>query len=266
MYQARQLLLCIAKLCHRQILPNPYPESPMKRLTLLTVALLAATSAQAQTTLLSDSFDTENGGNSASNFTGFANWNVTGGTVDIIRGGTNGIFCFGGGGSCVDIDGSSSQGGTLTTKTAFSFSAGERVVITFMASGSQRTTASDLLQLNLNFSTPTTFASYAANLAGVISGGGPTAVGNTFSTGRNLPGDTAFGMWSFEFLASNAGTFTFALSTTSADNIGPVIDDVRIVRFDGTNPSVVPEPSTYALMITGLTLLGAAARRKRNAA
>ena len=235
----------------------------MKRTAIFTAAaFLACSNVQAQTLLIHDGFTPENGGASALNYASFANWNVSG-VVDLIRSGDFGITCVAGTGSCVDIDGSQNTGGALTSKTAFSFSAGDRVVVSFMASGSQRTTATDVLRMSLNFSAPTTFSSYTSTIAGVTtSSGAPTFVNTGWSASATLAPTDAFSMWTLDFTAANAGTFVLILDTTSNDNVGPIVDDIAVRRFDAQT-NVVPEPATWTLMLSGLGILGVAARRRR---
>lgn len=75
------------------------------------------TMAYADVILLEDSFDYENNGRSELNYSGFENWIVTRGTVDLIGNGTYDFYP--GNGLYVDLDGSSHQGGKLESKTSF---------------------------------------------------------------------------------------------------------------------------------------------------
>jgi hypothetical protein len=68
-----------------------------------------------------DSFDTETGsgqgasGQSKVNYTAFAQWTVSDGSVDLIAQSDFGIDCFGGSGKCVDLDGGTNDAGVLTS-------------------------------------------------------------------------------------------------------------------------------------------------------
>lgn len=224
----------------------------MKRfLSVFAIAALSAASAQAQTTtLLNDNFNSEFGGLSKLNYTGFANWDVTG-QVDLVKGGDYSITC---GGSCIDLDGSSGPG-ALRTKIAYSFAAGDVMKISFDVGGSQRVSgASDNFTFGMVFGTVTNIAGCSSVLLGCVSGSGISA----FSSGSTINSAAVFSTRSLEFTAGTAGTVTYSFGTTSADNIGPLLDNVLITRT-----STVPEPSTWALMIAGLGALGVAAKRRR---
>jgi hypothetical protein len=89
--------------------------------------------------LLQDNFNSENGGVGTLNYSGFANWNVTGGTVDLIG---NGFFDFyPGNGLYVDLDGSTFQPGLLSSKLIFPPGT---YLLQFDLGGSQRGTAENV--------------------------------------------------------------------------------------------------------------------------
>ncbi len=224
------------------------------RKLLASVALAAALSSGAAkaSVVLSDNFDGEHGGTSALNYAGFANWDVTG-KVDLVRQADYGINCVTG--SCVDLDGTTGPG-KITTKSSYSFNVGDTVTLTWALSGNQRGGGAD------NF------------LAGFVFGGATqtdnvTFFGTNFGSfnGSSLNG-TLLGVassyaWttsSFSFVAGSAGTLKAYLGTESADNVGPVVDNVSLSITGG-----VPEPATWAMMILGFGFAGAALRRRRAA-
>jgi hypothetical protein len=89
----------------------------------LALAFGAVDRAQAAT-LFSDTFNTENGGianNGTLSYTGFANWDVTGGNVDLI--GTNSFDLYPGNGLYVDLNGVTQ--GAITTKQSYSITDGD---------------------------------------------------------------------------------------------------------------------------------------------
>ncbi len=92
------------------------PNSAMTAcLTFALVVLLAAPASA--TTKLNDKFDNENGGVAQLNYAAFRHFNVTSGEVDLIGNGTNDLYP--GHGLYVDMCGSGSACGTMTTKAMF---------------------------------------------------------------------------------------------------------------------------------------------------
>src|SRR5678816_2126767 len=87
----------------------------MKRLVLTWGVLAFAMMGQLKATIIfSDNFNAENGGVGVFNYNSFANWSVSGGTVDLI--GSPGFFdFFPQNGLYVDLDGTSFMAGTLTS-------------------------------------------------------------------------------------------------------------------------------------------------------
>lgn len=221
----------------------------------LAAAALFASSAFAGV-VLTDNFDAENGGATALNYTGFAKWTVLGGQrVDLIHDGDHGTS---GSGSYVDLDGTSGPG-QIYTKQVFAFDAGDLITINFDLSGSQRAASLDsfyagLFDLNVagNGRTNTSVSLdgvpfFPADVSGV------QALGGAFS----LPGTTQWSHGQVRFNVANAGNGVFYFGTFSADNVGPLLDNVSI------SIGSVPEPSTWALAIGGFGLTGAALRRRR---
>lgn len=232
----------------------------MKKLALLGLAVaIASSTATAQTTVLSDNFNNENGGSSALNYNSFANWSVAG-NVDLVKSGDFGIQCMSGLGSCVDLQGSNNGPFGRLTSNDIAFGAGDRVRITFYLSGSQRSTATDEFGFGVAFSASSYIGNftyfggwgYSNNPLMYPGGGGPSAL---YQVAGAMPW-TQFG---FEFDASQGGTARYNLQSVGTDNIGPMLDNVLIERF-----TPVPEPTTWAMMIGGLSVIGMAARRRRH--
>jgi hypothetical protein len=192
-------------------------------------ALALSTSAYAGG--FTENFDAENGGETALNYTGFTNFIVPAGfNVDLVKSGDWGITCSG---SCVDLDGSAGPGALQSN--IFDYLAGDLIKLSFDFGGSQRILGG-LDELFVEIAT--------------------SSEGN-FATGFVVPSEAEFFNFSYSFVAVSAGTVQFALSTTSKNRIGPLIDNVSL------SISAVPEPTSWAMMIGGFALAGAAMRRRR---
>jgi hypothetical protein len=212
-------------------------------LALTFTVLLAAGPAVADTILFSDSFTTENSGNSAQNYTAFANWNITNGTVDLLSGGALnlGLLCTGAGGDgvCVDLDGSTFDAGIMTTKTSFSFLAGQTYDLKFDLAGSQR---GDINTVQIEIEN----VPLSSTLITVQSA-------DPFST-RTItvtPLINAMGTISFE-------NVTGSINNPNGDNEGALLDNVVLSQHAD---QVVPEPAGISLLATGLIALFAFRRR-----
>jgi hypothetical protein len=212
-----------------------------------------ATSAGAVDYLF-DNFNAETpqppGSTSELNYNHFANFFVYDGTVDLVSAGGYGIDT--GNGYFVDLDGSTMNGGTIETINHFNFSAGDRVRLSFDVSGNQRDTGGqdDNLFAGFRFFTPVTYSK--VQLTGFDSIQTPAPILEGVKT--LVPMTQPWTTYSISFTAQNAGTFSALIGTGSADNIGPLIDNVRVSAF-------VPEPSSWTLMILGMGAAGAMLRR-----
>lgn len=231
------------------------------RLTSSLVALgaLAFAAPASASVVFTDTFDAENGGNSALNYSGFANFSVTG-NVDLVKSGNFGITCSG---SCVDLDGSSGPG-RITSLQSFAFAAGDVVRYTISMSGNQRNGSSDGFYLGFDFGGSTSLLNYGYNFANL--GGTDQIVLSTvtpaISTSYTIAGNEGFGNYSLFFTAGSAGTLQFYVGTNSADNIGPLADSVKLT----IDAAAVPEPAAWAMMLAGFGLVGAAMRRREKVA
>lgn len=210
------------------------------RKMLLALAASAALTAPAHAAIkFSDGFEGETSATTALNYTNFQNWDVTDGTVDLVRQPDFGISCANGN-FCVDVNGSTGNPGVFMTKDAFTFNADDIVTVTFNVSGSQRS-GLDGLTIGLQLVDPFDF----------------TLLSDTIL----LNWDAGFGQATVgpAQLAGLSGAFKlfFAGTDPDPDNIGLVIDDVSL------DISAVPEPASWAMMIAGFGLVGSALRTNR---
>lgn len=238
----------------------------MKTLLLAAAsAMIVATPAFAQSSIF-DNFDGENGGATALNYTNFANFNVAPGTVDLLhQPNSYTLTCAGGSGSCVDLDGSTNMGGTLTTKNMLSYLNGSHVTLSFDLSGNQRTgpgTFDDFFA-GFNFSNPTVLSNvtYGGGFGGFTLPNSPFPNSGFQAGGNIISPSTPFTNYSISFDTNNAGSLNAFIGTGSHDNIGPILDNFSLSVSGG-----VPEPATWALMIIGFGGIGAAMRGRRRSA
>jgi hypothetical protein len=184
------------------------------------VCVMFAQGAQAAT-IFSDNFNGVNGGNGALNYTGFSQWNVSGGAVDLIG---NGFFdFFPGTGLSVDLDGTMFQSGQFSSiPIALT---GGTYMLQFALGGSQRGDTNTVqVSLGSFYSESFTLGSSAplSVITRFITVGAPSSASLTFQ---------------------NAG----------GDNIGLILDDVNLST---TEIRSVPETSSLALLAFGLTGIG----------
>jgi hypothetical protein len=231
----------------------------VKRLLIFAASTLLAASSASSQVLLNETFNSENGGGTSLNYNAFANWDVSG-QVDLVASGYGGVTCPGGTGACVDLDGSSGPG-RITSKNPFAFSSGDVMRISFSISGNQRGGPDDIFRLGLDFGGNVAYSNRIGT-GGLASftGSGPF-LNSLVSFEVSLTQGTAFSTWSMQFTADQSGSVKYFLGTPSADNQGPVVDNIVVERV--VQQSVVPEPTTWAMLAFGLSALGVAARRRK---
>jgi hypothetical protein len=219
------------------------------RAVLAAAAFVASAAPSQATVLFADNFDSYT---PALTVTALApDWTITG-NIDLV----GQVNPFGIGscpGVCADLDGTTGPGNMTTS--AIAFAAGKAITVSFDVSGNQRGGGDDDFIASVSFvpanggsagaySGPAAFTS-----TGFIDMLNGTPYVETISSGR------PFLTYSYWFTPVIAGTFTMSFGTTSADNIGPILDNVLVTQ--------VPEPASWAMMILGLGLVGVASRRRQ---
>ena len=235
----------------------------MNKYVLATAALMLTVPANA-TTVLDDNFDSENGGNSGLQNTGFDNFIVDGG-VDVISSGDFGINCVGGSGSCVDLDGSPGPG-ALESAASFAFNPGDMVRLSVDISGNQRNVFQlDEFGLLFDFLQDTSFTDTGFNFFGsdtFFPDSGMRSAGGQFGASSFVEGGDPFLTRSIFFTAETAGSLAFRIESPSNDNVGPIIDNV-LLQITPQVAAAVPEPATWLMMILGFAFVGGTMRAKR---
>lgn len=219
-------------------------------LRIVAAALLASAATANATVLFSDSFDVAV---DTLTVTSRAGWTITG-NVDLVAQ-VNGFgigACVSG---CLDLDGTTGPGEILSDPIAFA--AGNQVLVSFDLSGNQRGGSDDDFAFELTFGAPLTYDNNI--LTGFLFGN--TGIYTNASSGtytETLGSARPYVTYTYGFIPTVAGTLRLRLGTTSADNVGPIVDNVLVTQ--------VPEPATWAMLITGFGMVGFAARRRRAAA
>ena len=182
----------------------------LKILTLASI-LVAPMSYAATISSLNDGFETE-ASTSTLNYNSFANWDVTAGTVDLIKNGNSWGITSSEGDYSVDLDGSSGNAGVLTSKDGF---AAGTYMVSFDISGNQRN-GFDILDVTFD---------------GVkLVDGLVKQAGDNFIT--------------LTFLATVSEGAKLAFANLGGDNLGMILDNVSV--------SAVPVPAALFLFAPAL--------------
>ena len=194
---------------------------------LVFAALIAALVVPAMAApIFFDDFNSENGGKEELNYTGFANWKVTDGTVDLI--GNGGKFDFlPGNGLYVDMDGSTGQAGRMISSNAIQLTAGT-YELSYMLAGNQRNTANETVHVNV--------------YAGVS------------AASHSLSKMDPFTVFKQRFTLDSDQSITISFQGVGGDNIGMLLDNVKL--------SAVPAPGAILLTGIGTSLVGWLRRRR----
>lgn len=229
----------------------------MRSLSRFAVLLAAFSCSANATTLLDDNFDSEAPGVSSLNYDQFANFTVVEGSVNLVHSGDEtyqGIMeCTGQTGGCVDLAGYLTSAGTLRTAT-FQFLPGYRYTLSFDLSGSQRQFGPHDWFASLVLNAPVDATVYLNSSNGLA---------RTSITRVSVEGERGTLDWfetvTLAFQSDSAGQFYAEIGSGSYDGQGPVLDNVLLTETRVT-AAIVPEPSTWALLILGFGVTGRALR------
>jgi len=196
--------------------------------TLLAAGAIALAAQANAITIFSDDFNGENGGVGVLNYTGFANWTVSDGAVDLIG---NGYFDFyPGNGLYVDMDGSRNDAGKMTS-SAINVAAGD-YVLSFMLGGNARGGQNDIVDVLV----ATGWASQSYTLS---------------------PSDP-LATYTLTFSVPSATSINLVFEGLGGDNVGAILDNVKLDSRQGQG---VPDGGMSAMLL-GMGLLAAGMGRK----
>jgi hypothetical protein len=190
---------------------------------LILAGLLASASAAQALTIFADDFDADTNGLNKTSFVG--GWTVANGTVDMIGAPPPFFDLIPGNGHYVDLDGSTSNAGEFSK--VLSLIGGVTYTASFQLAGSHRG------------DTNIVDVSFGASLG-------------TFTLASADP----LGTQTLVFTPGASGLFSLTFANRGGDNLGALLDNVEVAT------AVIPEPSTYALMLAGLAGIGFVARRR----
>lgn len=155
-----------------------------------------------------------------------AGWTITnGGTVDTLGPGLYSELC-GGIGKCLDMDGSTGLAGALSR--SFSLTAGTTYTLSFDIAGNRRGAGTETGTVMLGTSTL------------------------NYSLADSV---TAYQTMSLAFTPLTSGSYALSFANAGGDNYGAILDNVTLT-------AAVPEPTSAALLLLGLSGVALLKRRR----
>ena len=133
------------------------------------------------------------------------------------------------------------------------------------ASGAQRGSEYDGLSVGFEFDEDVTMLNFGSILFNIDQLWSASATGKSASVSFVMQGTVPMTTQFLYFTAGNAGSVKIMFRTHSEDGIGALVDNVGVQIWGGEpDPAVaVPEPASWAMMIGGFAIAGAAMRRRK---
>jgi hypothetical protein len=202
----------------------------VNKISALVCAAMIPCLAQAAT-IYTDNFNADTAGLGLTPGTDVpAGWSITNaGSVDIVANvNIYGIKCRGPGptGNCIDLDGTTNKSGKLVSP-GLVLTGGQTYTAQFSLSGNDRIKQTDKVTIDFG-----------------------TAM-SSISVKKNDP----FNVDSLNFTPKFTGTYHLSFLDNSNDNIGAILDNVKVVQ-------AVPLPAAAWLLLSGLAGMGLMARRR----
>jgi hypothetical protein len=193
----------------------------MKKRMVFSALLCVYVVTPAMADIFFDDFNSESIG---LNYSSFANWDVSDGSVDVI-GVDSSWNWFPAYGRYVDMDGSTGNAGKITTKVSFDLAPGT-YTLSFDLAGNQRQGADDTVIVQVD-------------------------MGSLFNRSYTLSASTPFTTFTEMFTVGAATSAKLSFEGVGGDNVGMLLDNVRLT----------PVPGAVLLGMLGLSVAGIRLRK-----